>query len=57
MGVPLQPDNVGVIVYEMVCVAVELFVTVTFKIEVGAVTVPLVLAVTPAGNGVTTSQL
>jgi hypothetical protein len=57
MGAPLQPDKMGVIVYDMVCVAVELFVTVTFKIEVGALTVPLVLAVTPAGNGVTTCQL
>ena len=57
MGVPLQPCKMGVMVYEIVCVAVELFVTVTFKLEVGAFTVPLVLAVTPAGNGVTTSQL
>ena len=57
MGVPLQPDKLGVMVYDIVCVAVELFVTVTFKIEVGEFTVPLVLAVTPAGNGVTTSQL
>ena len=47
----------GVMVYEIICVAVELFVTVTFKIEVGELTVPFVLAVTPAGNGVTTCQL
>ena len=57
MGVPLHPCKMGVMVYEIVCVAVELFVTVTFKIEVGELTVPFVLAVTPAGNGVTTCQL